>query len=69
MLIAIGTFILNTIDEAILLRLSNSGKDFKYTDDIFESVKSIVIGSDYNLGYNIINKALTMQRSHYRTVE
>jgi hypothetical protein len=46
-----------------------SKKLFRFADEAYDNIQIAVMGSGYNMAHNTIISAMTMQRSHYGSVE
>jgi hypothetical protein len=66
---ATSSRILNSVTKDIFRSVFKSQKPFRFADEAYDSIQTTVMGSGYNMAHNTIMRAMTMQRSHYGSIE
>jgi hypothetical protein len=66
---AVSTWLLNSVAKDVFRSVFKSQKPFRFADKAYNSIQTTVMGSGYNMAHNTIMRAITMQRSHYGSIE
>ena len=65
----VSTWLIMSISKDIMQQIINNGQPCEYANNTFNTIKTTVMGSGYNMTHTSLIKTMKMQRTHYGSVD